>query len=341
MTSTTLSEKKPPQSLSSGTGLALGIAFIFAFVGVTWLIRPYMVDVVFPPDQGGSWYLWQRPEATFWSRLSGWAGYTLHQIFMWTVIYLAHTRKLTYSRLLHPLNVVALAGNAFFVVFHLLQTTIWYDGLAKDLTNWSSQWSVIILLVMILLMENKRRGLAFGQKVPFLYGPGEIVRKYHGYYFAWAVVFTFWYHPMEATPGHLLGTLYTLLIMLQGSLFFTRIHINKYWTLWSEFTVLFHGTMIAVMNADGTWPMFFFGFAGIFVITQVHGLGLRPWLRWGFVGAYVLAAVLVYSFVINWGPFYIILGIPATELTLVFVIALVVWLGMLGFSRVFQRSIPV
>ncbi len=334
-------QTKQTQPLSSGTGLALGIAFIVGFVGLIWLIRPYMVEVIFPPDQGGSWYLWQRPEATFWSRLTGWTGYTLHQIFLWTVIYLAQTRKLTYSRLLHPLNVVALAGNAFFVILHLVQTTFWYDGLAKDVTIWSSQYSVIFLLVMVLLIENKRRGLVFSQKVPLLYGPGEVIRKYHGYYFAWAIIYTFWYHPMEATPGHLLGTLYTLLIMLQGSLFFTRIHVNKYWTIWSEVSVLVHGTMIALMNADGSWPIFAFGFAGVFVITQVHGLGLRPWLRWGFVGAYVVAAILAYIFIQTWSPFYIILGIPFTELALAFTVALVVWLAMVAATRLFQKEIPV
>ncbi|MDA3648425.1 hypothetical protein OU416_30495 [Saccharopolyspora indica] len=26
---------------------------------------------------------------------------------------------------------------------------------------------------------------------------------------------------------------------------------------------------------DGMWPMFLFGFLGVFVITQVHGLGHR------------------------------------------------------------------
>ena len=31
----------------------------------------------------------------------------------------------------------------------------------------------------------------------------EAARRYHGYYFAWAIVYTFWYHPMEATTGHL------------------------------------------------------------------------------------------------------------------------------------------
>ncbi len=31
------------------------------------------------------------------------------------------------------------------------------------------------------------------------------VRRNHGYIFAWATIYTFWYHPMENTNGHLIG----------------------------------------------------------------------------------------------------------------------------------------
>jgi hypothetical protein len=63
-------------------------------------------------------------------------------------------------------NIVALLMNAFFIALHFLQTHIWYDGLAQDVSVWSSQVSVIIMLVWILLMENSRRGLFFGKKAP-------------------------------------------------------------------------------------------------------------------------------------------------------------------------------
>ena len=42
----------------------------------------------------------------------------------------------------------------------------------------------------------------------------EVARKYHGYYFAWAIIYTFWYHPMEITGGHLLGFFYMFLLLL-------------------------------------------------------------------------------------------------------------------------------
>ncbi|MFO7721117.1 MAG: hypothetical protein R6W85_11830, partial [Gillisia sp.] len=84
---------------------------------------------------------------------------------------------------------------------HLVQTQIWYDGIAQDVSIWSSQVSVIIMLVLILLMEIPRRGLFWGKKIPFSKSITSFVRRYHGYYIAWAVIYTFWYHPMENTSG--------------------------------------------------------------------------------------------------------------------------------------------
>ena len=40
------------------------------------------------------------------------------------------------------------------------------------------------------------------QRVKLSELPFHYVRKYHGYAFSWAVIFTFWYHPMENTYGN-------------------------------------------------------------------------------------------------------------------------------------------
>ena len=79
---------------------------------------------------------------------------------------------------------------------------------------------MVVSLFLIILMENRRRGMFLGYGVKPLYGVGDAVRRYHGYYFSWAIIYTFWYHPIETTLGHLFGTFYILLIFLQGSLFF-------------------------------------------------------------------------------------------------------------------------
>jgi hypothetical protein len=39
------------------------------------------------------------------------------------------------------------------------------------------------------------------------------------------------------------------------------------------------------MQGQGLWPMFAFGFGGVFVITQMHGLGLSRWTRFALAGS--------------------------------------------------------
>ena len=85
---------------------------------------------------------------------------------------------------IHPLHLVALVGNGFFVVLHLLQTRKYYDGLAYDVGENASQISVIFLVVTVLFMETSERGLFFGSPVvDFSSYSVAFVRKYHGYFF--------------------------------------------------------------------------------------------------------------------------------------------------------------
>ena len=324
--------------LDSNKALWAGIIFSFAFTGLIWLVRPLLPQIDFLPDTGFAWYYWKLPNPTFGSRASAWTGYLLHQVVIWWTIYYAQTRVHKYTKGLHWINFIALGANAFFIVIHLLQTAVWYDGLAQDTSIMSSQGSVILMLVMILLMENQRRGLFFGKKIGFLKETGRVARQYHGYIFAWAIIYTFWYHPMESTSGHLIGFLYTFLLMVQGSLMYTRAHVNKYWTTELEVTVLFHDTMVAYLQGNGMWPMFFFGFAGLFVVTQMYGLGLSKWGRWGFLAAYVAGVLVVYNG--RWADINEIIRIPFIEYGLVFVLAGIIWLLMkiVGFWQ--NRTTP-
>lgn len=323
-TSHPLDKNQPPPQWTSNRGLWAGVLFSIAFTTLIWLVRPLLPQIDFLPDQGASWYYWKLPQPTFWSRASVWGGYFLHQITFWGLIYYGQKNKLKYSANLQRLNWVALGANAFFITLHLLQTMIWYDGLAQDVSIWSSQISVIIMLVMVLLMENQRRGLFFGKKVNWLKEPGRVARKYHGYIFSWAIIYTFWYHPMEGTSFHLVGFLYIFLLLLQGTLMFTRSHVNKWWTVTLEVAVLFHGTLVAIFTQT-IWPMFFFGFATLFIVTQMHGLGLSRRAKWGWVAAYIAAVVIVYSSR-GWVNVNEVLRIPVTEYLAVFVTALVLWL---------------
>ena len=57
---------------------------------------------------------------------------------------------------------------------------------------------------------------------------------------------------------------------------YTDFHLNKYWRLLQELWVIVHGGVVAAQTGGpeqkGTklWPMFVFGFALCFVITQVR-----------------------------------------------------------------------
>ncbi|GAB4194841.1 MAG: hypothetical protein OHK0022_11190 [Roseiflexaceae bacterium] len=304
-----------------------GVVFSLVFTAIIWWAGQRLASVQLLPDQGPSWYYWKLPEPTFWTRATAWGGYLLHQIASWGLIYYAQTRVKRYAKGLHPVNIIALAVNALFILLHFVQTHIWYDGLAQDVSIFSSQGSVIVMLVWILLMENRRRGMFFGKPAPISQEIVRAARTYHGYVFSWAAIYTFWYHPMETTSGHLIGFVYMFLLLVQGSLFFTRAHVNRWWTFALEFMVLVHGTLVAVVQAgtQGFWPMFFFGFLGIFIITQMHGLGLSARVRWGLFALYAGLAAWVYSWR-GLDKINEIIRIPLIEYVCVLVLAGLIWL---------------
>lgn len=287
-----------------------GVAFSLGATVLTWAVDRYWLQVpVLAPDRPGMWYEWQRLEPTAWSRASAWIGYLLHQVSIWGLIWWAQRERPAYSGRLHRFNLIALAANAFFILLHLVQTALWYDGLAQDVHEATAQWSVILLLMVIVVLENQRRGLVFGAPVAFVTASAGAFRRYHGYYFAWATIYTFWYHPMIGTSGHLAGFLYMFLMLLQGSLFFTRAHTNRYWMVTQELAVAAHGALVAWMQA-GAWEMFLCGFLGMFVITQMHGLGWSRSVRWGAGVGYVGLVALLYRD--RPGEALLVPGIPAT-----------------------------
>ena len=322
--SSTITRKLPP---TNTWALWAGILLSFIFTGIIAWTGQRLAFIPHLPDKGAAWYYWKLSQPTFWTHATAWGFYLLHQITLWGLIYYAQTRVKKYSDGLHTVNIWALGANAFFILLHFIQTQIWYDGLAQDVSIFSSQGSVIVLLVWVLLMENSRRGLFFGKKVPISKRIIAFARKYHGYFFAWATVYTFWYHPMENTPGHLIGFFYMFLLLLQGSLFLTRIHTNRWWTVIQEVMVAVHGTLVAVFQGNGLWPMFLFGFLGIFVITQMHGLRLSFWVR-GFILVVTMGAALWIYSQLGWARLNEIIRIPFIEYLGVFILAGLMGLGL-------------
>jgi len=274
-----------------------GLAGCAAFFALVLVAGPYDTGVTMPPDKGNWWYLWQRADADVWSRLSAWVPYTVHQVSIWYLIAQSRAIRPAYTNGLHRFNVLALGINAFFMVLHVVQTRLFYDGLAQDVPEFTSFGSVALMLMLILVMENGRRGMVFGRPLPFMQAAGDALRRYHGYFFSWAIVYTFWYHPVELTPGHLAGYAYMGLLLLQSSLMFTRFHVNRVWTAFLEGVWAVHGAIVAglVMNQGQPqfWSMFLFGGVAIFLITQLHGMGLT---RRGklLVAAPLLAAMAVF-----------------------------------------------
>ena len=331
-------KENKPFSISDTNALWIGVIFSLLFTGIIWWLGPLLDKVQLAPDQGASWYYWKLPNPTFWTRATAWGFYILHQVSMWGLIYYAQTRVKKYSSTLHRVNYLALGLNASFILLRVLQTHLWYDGLAQDVSIWSSQTAVIILLIWVLLMENNRRGMFFGKRLPISKEIIRVARKYHGYFFAWATIYTFWYHPTIATNGHLVGFLYMFLLLLQGSLFFTRIHTNRWWTFFLEVAVLIHGTIVAIFQGANLWPMFAFGFGGVLVITQMYGLKLSKWVRWGLLAVYIGLALLIYS-ERGWANLNEIIRIPLIEYLSALLLAGLLWLGM-WIVRKFRREQP-
>lgn len=257
------------------------------------------------------------------ARASAWGGYLLHQLAMWGCIYAGQRRRLAYSDGMRPLNWVALAVNAAGVGLHLAQTRRFYDGTARDVPEGTALGSVAFLLMLTIALEAPRRGLVLGMRRPAL--PPELTRfarRYHGYIFSWATIYTFWYHPLEPLPAHLGGLYHTLLLFVQSALLFTRAHRDPRWTLVLELLVLPHAVITTRQNRSGYASMFLFGFLGVFVLNQMHGLGLSQRTKAWIGAAYGAAALAWYGRPSRWQQLPKIIRVPALEYGVVALLAL-------------------
>ena len=87
--------------------------------------------------------------------------------------------------------------------------------------------------------------------------------------------------------------LYRRIAFTGQSIFFTRFHLNRKWTLLLEMWVIVHSTIVALECPQNIWSMFFFGFLGIFIITQMHGLNFTTLQKWVFTLLYLAGASVV------------------------------------------------
>jgi hypothetical protein len=174
----------------------------------------------------------------------------------------------------------------------------------------------------------------FGNSVSFHQQFLQVIKLYHGYFFSFAAIYTFWYHPMEATLGHLIGFFYMFLLLLQSSLIFNRAHVNRWWTFALEITVLFHSVVVSLMLGQSKWPTFLFGFLGILVLTQLHGLPVGISIKRFIYGAFLVSVLAVYGLTERGlGRIYEVTYIPMIEFGLVGVIYLIFLLILWAISR--------
>jgi len=316
-----------------------GLAGCAALMALIFGLAPYSDPSMFVPDKGDFWYYWQLKDPTVWSRSSAWGLYALHQIAIWFLIFKGRDARPKYIFGLHWFNVLAISVNAFFIVMHILQTKFFYDGLAQDVHEATSMMSVVLMLFMILIMENGRRGLFFGKKVKAMYQVGDVLKRYHGYYISWAIIYTFWYHPIEMTSSHLAGYAYMMLLLLQSSLFFTKFHVNRWWTMFLESLFVIHGALVSYFifqgQQTGGWAMFLFGGVAIFLITQLHGLGLSKKGKLLVATPLIATMVVFYAFV----PEYLfgVTQLPMTMYLGAFLMTIIIWL-LMRFARLIRSS---
>ena len=293
--------KGPVRSALVGTLIAAA-----AFSLLIARLDPLLEAVPKLPDRGPSWYYWQSDPAlrTAWTRATPWIGYALHQAALWVVVVLMMKEKPHPGRL-SRLNLAALGVNTLFILLHILQTHLWYDGIAQDVPVWSSQFSVIIMLVIMLYQAAPARGLILGRKIAWNREALGLSRRWHGLYISWALVYTFWFHPTEGDFGILMGFLYMFLLLAQASLANTELHLSLPWIALLELLVGLHGPAIAIQKAlsgnegdvagPGIWIMFASGFLFMFAFTGQYSFKLPRWARAAIVAAYAGMAIGLYA----------------------------------------------
>ena len=262
-------------------------------------------------------YPWRLMTPTAAARLTAWTGYLLHTVLTWLIIYRAKQARPGYRGEMRWFNWSMASVHVVFALLHVVQTHLFYDGLAQDVPEVTAQGSVALMLILLLMLETPRRGLILGTKVPFSQHFMQMLRKYHGYLFTWATIYTFWYHPTEGTAGHLLGFFYMFMLFAQSSLIFNRAHLNKWWTFTLEVFVLVHSVVVAVFQGNDLWPMFAFGFGAMIVLTQMHGLGLSRWSRAALGAGFVVLILMAYGSMGRLAALNEVVRIPVLEYVVV------------------------
>lgn len=319
--------------------VSIGLFVSAAFTFVIFVTAGYLAGFEIVGSTRPFQYPWRLVHPTSLSHLTAWIGYLAHNIAVWIILFLAQRQKPGFENGFRWFNWAMVGTHVVFILLHLLQTRLWYDGLAADVPEITALGSVALMLMVILILETPRRGLILDARFPFRQGFLEVVRRYHGYLFSWAIVYTFWYHPTVGTIGHLAGFFYMFMLFVQSALIFNRAHLNKFWTFLLEFFVLIHALLVALAQGNSMWPMFVFGFASMFILAQMYGLGLGTWTKRLLVIGFLALAVGVYAATGRLEKIHEIARIPVLDYLVVFLLY-GIYLVVAGIGRIFVPAKP-
>lgn len=295
---------KPKNALYVWAG---SIIFGLLFTILIWILGPNLnhFTSTLLPINNLNWYYWKLPVRDSLSMVIVWIFYLTNQILIWGAIYWAQ-KNLTKEKVnptydLTKYNIAVLSITVFFVFLHLVQTHLWFDGLAQDVPIITSQGSVIIMLAIALILLNPVQGLFIGKKAgkPFTARVTEFFRHTHMYIISWALIYTFWFHPMATDPQLLTGFFFMFLLFTQMSLAYTKIHLDLRWLVVLQSWVAIHAVFVAVYNTiffnnSNMWPMFFSGFAFMFVFTYMYALNVKKHIKLLVTAVYIIFVAFIY-----------------------------------------------
>lgn len=114
-------------------------------------------------------YAWRRTDPTVWTHASAWAGYIVHQLGQWYIItrFLrqraaetaatsSSSSALHYASTYRWWNWAMVYLNVSMAFYKLVQSHLFYDGLAIDVSEALTQGSVIMVLVVALILAIPR-----------------------------------------------------------------------------------------------------------------------------------------------------------------------------------------
>jgi hypothetical protein len=119
------------------------------------------------------------------------------------------------------------------------------------------------------------------------------------YIISWALIYTFWFHPMGTDPQLLTGFFFMFLLFTQMALAYTKVHLDLRWIVVLQSWVAIHALFVAFYNTiffgnTDMWPMFFSGFAFMFVFTYMYALNVKRNVKLLVTAAYILLVAFIY-----------------------------------------------